>query len=577
MSRKKRYNRKYTPPQGSRVTPLNSQALAAQISAVQNSPMYKGTDAFSPGMPIAPTQGVTLVDGPRQYSYPFGYNIASEPRSSEQTPFDTLRTLAATYDGYMLCEQVWLDMVSRLEIDIAPTQEALDATKGDATVYAKPIAAYKAFFEYPDRDNGLDMKSWLRMAVRETLQIDALTIYPRLNRAGGLYSLEIVDGTTVKPLIDDRGRRPAPPFPAYQQFWHGIPLGWYTSDEMLYFRETQRADSVYGMGRVERIIMRVNQALRKQTKDMGMFTDGNVPPGILTLPQTNGDWTADKILMFQQMWDGVLSGNDAQRARIKVVPPGAVYTSVHNQDISSQFDMFLLNVTAACCGLTMAELGFTENVNKSSGDSQENVVYRRTIRPLMQRYADLFNLILRKYFNEYRFIFSFKGFEEAEDLQSQAETYAMLVKSGLITNTNAARLLHLPPVEDELPPFVLTATGPVFLKKAYDDAMSGVGTPSAAQPTALTQQEAPAPFTEPSADKADIDEELDDEKEISADMRRWRSVALKDMKQGKTIRTFESHYIPDDIQRMVLAGLQQCKTVDDVRNVFAALKASAVA
>jgi hypothetical protein len=38
-----------------------------------------------------------------------------------------------------------------------------------------------------------------------------------------LYSLDIVDGATIKPLIGEDGRAPEPPDPAYQQALHGVP------------------------------------------------------------------------------------------------------------------------------------------------------------------------------------------------------------------------------------------------------------------------------------------------------------------------------------------------------------------
>jgi hypothetical protein len=44
------------------------------------------------------------------------------------------------------------------------------------------------------------------MLVEDMLVIDAATIYPRYTRGGSLYSLDIVDGATIKPLIGEDGR-----------------------------------------------------------------------------------------------------------------------------------------------------------------------------------------------------------------------------------------------------------------------------------------------------------------------------------------------------------------------------------
>jgi len=468
-----RVTRRFTPPAGANVVPYDPK-LMAQMQ--QNfGPQKEQASAFSPGAPLLPTPGITLPSGPRGWTFPIGYNIGLLPRATESTSFDTLRNLASLYDGIQLCEQVWFDYINKLELDIVPRKEVLAAAGGDEAIFQKDIARYKAIFEYPDPGNDLDLHSWLTMAVREQLELDALPIYVRPTRSGGLYSLEIIDGTTIKPLIDDRGRKPLPPYPAYQQFWYGAPLGLYSRDEMLYHRETQRADSVYGLSRVERIILRVNQALRKQNKDMSWFTEGNLPAGILEMPPNDAnEWTPDQVIVFQRMWDGLLSGNDKTRSRLKVIPPGAKFSAIESSDdLLTKFDSFLLNITVACFGLTMAELGFTENVNKSSGDSQENIVYRRAMRPLTRRYENLFTAVLRKYFHETRFVVRFRGFEETEDITALAAAYSSLTNAGILGLSDAGDLLKLPHKPDQ--PYIgrvfFSKDGPIFLDDMASDKM----------------------------------------------------------------------------------------------------------
>ena len=432
----------------------------------QQAPSKTGTPMFPPGAPLAPQPGMVLPQGPRQFTYPVGYNIYSQPRSTEATSFDTLRNLAMLYDGIQLCEQVWLDTVAKLSLVIKPRDEIIaEAGKSAAlSKYANKIRQYSDFFAMPDQGNGYDLKSWLRAAVRDQLQIDALPIYVRPNRAGGVYSLELVDGATIKPLIDERGRRPQPPYPAYQQFVYGVPAGSYTSEELLYLRETTRTESIFGLSRVERIILRINQALRKENKDLARFTDGNVPPGILQPPDDGSQWTPETLMAYQEMWDALLAGNDQARSRIKVIQPGSTLTSNVDPDIFVDFDRFLLNVTAACYSMTMADLGFTENVNKSSGESQENVFYRRAVQPLMDRYAQLFTFILRHYFGEQDLVVAWSGFEESEDFNAMASSYVALTNAGITSPTVAAHQMNLPWSGPDIPNFVLTKDGPVFLE-----------------------------------------------------------------------------------------------------------------
>ena len=53
--------------------------------------------------------------------------------------------------------------------------------------------------------------------------LDAPAFEMRHNRAGEMIGLDIVDGSTIKVLLDETGRRPQPPAPAYEQIIHGRP------------------------------------------------------------------------------------------------------------------------------------------------------------------------------------------------------------------------------------------------------------------------------------------------------------------------------------------------------------------
>ena len=84
------------------------------------------------------------------------------------------------------------------------------------------------------------------MLLEDPLVIDAATIYPRYDRGGNLYSLDVIDGATIKPLIGEDGRAPEAPDPAYQQILHGtgsspdafatLPKEW-TGDQMRSFQD----------------------------------------------------------------------------------------------------------------------------------------------------------------------------------------------------------------------------------------------------------------------------------------------------------------------------------------------------
>jgi hypothetical protein len=421
---------------------------------------------FPPGEPLAPTQGIAGPDGaPRQWSYPVGYNIAQRPRATEQTSFQQLRSLAALYDGVQLCERVYFDLLGRLELRVLPRADLLaEGESPNAPRWREPARRIEGFLEAPDRAQ--DLRAWLVAFVRDLLEIDAVAIYAHRTRGGALHALELVAGETIKPLIDELGRTPQPPTPAYQQFVYGVPGGWFTRDELDYVRETARTDSVYGLSRVERIILRVNQALRKEDFDLARFTDGVTPLGVIEPP---GDmvWTPEQVHLFEETFNSLLAGNDQLRVRARALPPGAKWHPLTGDDPLVIFDRFLLNVTVAAFGLTMDELGFTETSNRSVGQTQQSVVYRRAVAPVAALAAAHLTRAVRRWLDP-RFTVSFAGVDEPEDFAARAEALARLIPTGAISPSQAARLLHLP-VEREVPAYIMTRTGPVLVRDLIHD------------------------------------------------------------------------------------------------------------
>jgi portal protein len=402
-----------------------------------------GSVALGPGLALQPDAALLGPAGaPRQWQYPAAYNSGTRPRATEQTSFEQLRNLAALYDGILLCERVYFDLLGRLELRVIPRPElaALEGANAPGSELKRRAGEIEAFLESPDRRQ--DLRSWLVAFVRDLLEIDAVAVYTRRTRGGGLHALELVDGATVKPLMDDDGRLPPPPLPAYQQFLYGTPAGLYSGDELDYIRETARTESVYGLSRVERIILRVNQALRKQNFDLARFTDGVTPLGIIEPPAEMG-WTPEQIETYERAFNGLLAGNDPLRVRAKMLPGGARWHALGGDDPLVEFDRYLLNVTVAAFGLTMDELGFTDTSNRSTGQTQESVVYRRAVAPVAALVAGFLTRKVRRWLDP-RFTVTFGGLEEPEDFAVRAEAFAKLIPLGVVTPATAARLLHLP-------------------------------------------------------------------------------------------------------------------------------------
>lgn len=424
-------------------------------------PQKNPAQDFAPGAPLRPYQGVVPLGGPRQWSYNVGTNLTYNDRTeghADIPSFAQLRSFAQLYDGVGICERVILDMIPKLEPQVTVRKHLAEQGAKDKH-FEEEISEWRKFLEKPSPAQNLDIHSWLRMAFTEQTQIDALAIFKHKNRGGRLYGLEIIDGSTIKPILNERGMVPdaAQGFPAYQQYPYGVPGDLYTADDLFYYRESPRAFSAFGFSRIERVITRVNQALRKEQKDLAYFTEGNLPLGIMQVPEAS-TWTPDQIDAYEQAWNALIAGNQQQQVRTKFTQPGMEYIPIDQYPLDPIFDRFILNHLTAAYGLSMGDISFTEDIHKSSGDTQQNMMYRRTLAPLITIYAWILTQALQEAYHEDRFIVTFSGYMEQEDINTQAEAYQKFINVGAISPASVARLMKFPAIP-ETGPLLITATG----------------------------------------------------------------------------------------------------------------------
>jgi hypothetical protein len=114
------------------------------------------------------------------------------------------------------------------------------------------IKAVTDFWKSPDGERAFC--TWLRELLDDMLVIDAPTLEVLRNRDGTIRALDIVDGATIKLLIDHTGRRPTPPAPAFEQVIHGRPWRLLSADELIYAPRNKRPGHVYGYSPVEQIM-----------------------------------------------------------------------------------------------------------------------------------------------------------------------------------------------------------------------------------------------------------------------------------------------------------------------------------
>lgn len=515
---------------------------------------------LGPGIPMAPMH---QDEGePRRWNYPPGYNTYITPRALESISFDTLRSLTTNYDVATLCIEKKKDDLAGLDWHIqpraVPNQSRAEA-KARALELEDQVAEATGFFLTPNQEDSFG--PWFRMWAHDWFAYDAATIYLRPARDGSLYGLEVVDGTSIRPIIDEYGRQPMPPEVAFGQVIRGVTWSMWSADQLVYEPYWQRPSSPYGWPPILWVLLAVNRALRRQTIDLSNFTEGTLPRAFYRVPDT---WSNTQIGELQTIFDELLAGNDIERARVRFVP-GGPNTGLDKfaPEPTTEVEEWLLYITCAAYGIMASEIGF---LPKSSGlggkgfaEEQATVNRRRSLVASAHHVKGLFSSVLARPIDRGGLgmpdlEFAWEGLQEEEDSLVKAQATKIYVDMGAISPDQVLEDLDRDPIG--LGPYIMTPAGPVL-----------VSTLLAQGDTASTAPAPDSPSAAPGEDVAGEGEALAAAK--AADLGRWERKSLKALKAGRPAAVpFSSEVLVAELLT-VDDDLRLAKSAADVRAAFA--------
>lgn len=123
-------------------------------------------------------------------------------------------------------------------------------------------------------------------------------------------------------------------------------------------------------------------------------TDGTIPQGFMESPPDLSD--PAQVQEWQSTWDALMMGDQAKLRQIRWVPAGAKYTQIKDTTFDKDFPLYLMRRVAASFGVTPNDLGFTDDINRATGDTQIDVQFRVGTLPLVRHVEDVLNLFIRE-------------------------------------------------------------------------------------------------------------------------------------------------------------------------------------
>jgi hypothetical protein len=477
---------------------------------------------FSPMEPIYPVpidvgEEPSGRPRPRRFQFPVGFNLPVGQPGTEGLKlanFQVLRDYAEVPSIPRACIEICSNDIINLDWDIIATDVAEKAMQGNPKKRAdfeSRKAEVMEFWSNPDPDNYDDTEEWLTALLEDCLVLDAIALHivPTLGKGNGpvgstLGSLELLDGSTIKPLLDDWGARPSPPNPAYQQFVWGVPrvdlmdiinlgpdasiddikeinpmldelteeIDEWSADQLFYVRMKTRTQTPYGFGPLEQGLLPAAIIFARQTWQWEFFRQGSLPQVFLDPGETIAN--AEEARQLQEAIN-MLGGDLGAKHQVIVLPPGSKVMPQKDTDLTDQLDEWLTALMCMPFGLSISDLGITPKIaglaspqssRSQAAQAQDRSVRRSTIPRAKRLKKKIFDRVIQKLMGQDDMQWSWGIIEEGESKKDQIDQATQLVGKGIPISTIDEQRIELELEPLGLPwttvPIIVTATGQVI-------------------------------------------------------------------------------------------------------------------
>jgi hypothetical protein len=251
----------------------------------------------------------------------------------------------------------------------------------------------------------------------------------------------VAPGDTIKLLVDETGRTPAPPAPAYQQIIKGRVWADLTTDELLYAPRNRRPNHLMGLSPVEQIVVTIQTVINRQAAQLAYFTEGNAPLGFITAPE---GWGPGQIRELQLWLNAQLSGQPAERARLIWTPAGSAYQALKDPPLKDDFDEWLARIVAFAFSLPPTP--FVRQMNRATAGEDQDRSLEEGLSPLKEWVKRLVDQVNETELGETMLEFAWIDTPEI-DPQAQADIDDKSLRNGSATINEVRQRRGLAPVD----------------------------------------------------------------------------------------------------------------------------------
>ena len=586
---------------------------AGAPAALPRDPVEFLLSAFGPREPRTPVP----IDGPppgyerpepRRWEYPPGWNLSGGKPGTEGLKLASFLQLRAFADSYSIVRaaiEVRKQEILGIEWEITPTRDArlrMKENPGALEEWTKRKDEATAFFSRPDPEYQ-NYSAWMSAALEELFVTDSLSLYVHPSRLPGhgvlgssVAALDLIDGTTIRPVLDVRGGKPKPPNPAYQQFLWGVPrvdmmsviLGndfsetpnakevrEYRGDQLLYLPYIRRSWTPYGFPGLERALLPVVTGLKQQQFVLEFFTEGSIP-GMFVVPGPGID-TPEQIRKLQDTLN-YLAGDQAWKHKIIVLPHGSSSEQHKAPELATQFDETIVVQTCMAYEVQPNEIGFPMGMNSkglsiggsaTAAEVGDDARQRKATKPLLRWLkVSVFDFMLQQVFGQDDMEWTWIGWQDEDDMSQKADRMMKEVIQGGRTIDEYRTEVGLDPFGHPLtstPILISTRDGGITPLEFLDpsELAEGFDNPASAKYKKQDAQATAAEGITPAGEETQ--EPVDNSKavtpELTARLDELEKLRRAIKKRPSAASTWKAEHLPQEVVDKVAGGM----SIDEAR------------
>lgn len=264
--------------------------------------------------------------------------------------------------------------------------------------------------------------------LNDILTIDAGVLELVPDSSGFLREIYARDGATFTKNPDEHGILPDPgsDIPAYYQvgaqasiaqdaFGSGLPRMStisqmdtplyraitpipFSRDQIVWIEENPSTDRQYGWSRVQMAHRLIEILLNQDVSNLKYFPQNEVPEGILNLPGLSND----NLTRFREYWKDEIVGKPHKLALMNSTDATWIPFRASPKELEFLASQeWYNNLVWMCFGVSANEVGYVQDVNRSTAQEQTEAVWRRTTVPLLELLAGAINRSILPFLEEY--------------------------------------------------------------------------------------------------------------------------------------------------------------------------------